>query len=482
MSRDLELLERRLLFVTGKGGVGKTRSPPPSACSPPSQGQAHAASSRSTPRATSPTCFETRAHRVRAPGGRARAVRHVDGHRGVAAGSTSSSSCGSRCWPASARWPRAFDFVATAAPGREGDPHRRQDRVGGQGAPLRPRRGRRLRHRPRGRPARRPGGDQRAGAGRSRPRPDRTGCSTCSPTPSSPARSWWPRPRRCRSPRPSSWSSGCETETDVAARRGGGQQGAARAVRPGRGGGLRPALQPRAAAPQLALGRRRPVDPVLERRRPRGAPAPSRGAEHLDPTAHRARPSTSRCSTCRTCSPAPTACAPPARWPRPSARSSGCTRCATDAGRELERCCGRARSWSPAAPAAWARPPPRRPSARRWPRRTSAARCWCSPSTRPGAWPPRSASSSSATSRRRCRPSCSPPPGCEPRGELWAAMLDTKQSWDDLVPAARARRRDPRRHPGQPALPEHHRQVRAEPRLHRHGAALRDPHARAATT
>ena len=39
----------------------------------------------------------------------------------------------------------------------------------------------------------------------------------------------------------------------------------------------------------------------------------------------------------------------------------------------------------------------------------------------------------------------------------------------------RPRRRDPRRHPRQPALPEHHRPVRAEPRLHRHGAALRDP-------
>ena len=34
-----------------------------------------------------------------------------------------------------------------------------------------------------------------------------------------------------------------------------------------------------------------------------------------------------------------------------------------------------------------------------------------------------------------------PPPafaeaGVEPRGELWAAMLDTKQSWDDLVARA----------------------------------------------
>ena len=61
--------------------------------------------------------------------------------------------------------------------------------------------------------------------------------------------------------------------------------------------------------------------------------------------------------------------------------------------------------------------------------------------------------------------------GVEPRGELWAAMLDTKQSWDDLVRRHAPDAADPRRHPGQPAVPEHHRQVRAEPRLHRHGAA-----------
>ncbi len=42
-------------------------------------------------------------------------------------------------------------------------------------------------------------------------------------------------------------------------------------------------------------------------------------------------------------------------------------------------------------------------------------------------------------------------------------------------PLARPRRRHPRRHPRQPALPQHHRALRAEPRLHRHGAALRDP-------
>ena len=72
--------------------------------------------------------------------------------------------------------------------------------------------------------------------------------------------------------------------------------------------------------------------------------------------------------------------------------------------------------------------------------------------------------------------------GVEPRGELWAAMLDTKQSLGRPRAPPRARRRDPRRDPRQPALQEHHRPVRAEPRLHRHGAALRDPRVGHATT
>ena len=81
---------------------------------------------------------------------------------------------------------------------------------------------------------------------------------------------------------------------------------------------------------------------------------------------------------------------------------------------------------------------PRR-SARR-PRRTSAARCSCSPSTRPGGWPPRSASSRSATPRPACPTRRSPTAGVEPRGELWAAMLDTKAGVGRADPPPRARR------------------------------------------
>ena len=61
-------------------------------------------------------------------------------------------------------------------------------------------------------------------------------------------------------------------------------------------------------------------------------------------------------------------------------------------------------------------------------------------------------------------------------------MLDTKQSWDDLVLPARARRGDRVPHPREPAVPQPHRALRAEPRLHRDGAALRDPRDAASTT
>ena len=92
-----------------------------------------------------------------------------------------------------------------------------------------------------------------------------------------------------------------------------------------------------------------------------------------------------------------------------------------------------------------------------WPPSTSAARCSCSPSTRPGGWPTPSAWRRSATSRPACPHEAFAAAGVEPRGELWAAMLDTKQSWDDLVRRHAPERDDPRRHPRQPALPEHHR-------------------------
>ena len=81
-----------LLFVTGKGGVGKTTIAAglallggPAAASAPW-------SARSTPRATWPTSSRP-ARRASTPRElRPGPVRHVDGHRGVAARSTCSSS------------------------------------------------------------------------------------------------------------------------------------------------------------------------------------------------------------------------------------------------------------------------------------------------------------------------------------------------------------------------------------------------------
>ena len=72
--------------------------------------------------------------------------------------------------------------------------------------------------------------------------------------------------------------------------------------------------------------------------------------------------------------------------------------------------------------------------------------------------------------------------GVEPRGELWAAMLDTKQSWDDLVRrhAPDAATRDAIL--ANPLYQNITGTLRAEPRLHRDGAAVRDPRARARTT
>ena len=87
-------------------------------------------------------------------------------------------------------------------------------------------------------------------------------------------------------------------------------------------------------------------------------------------------------------------------------------------------------------------------------RPSSAGGCSCSRSIRRAGWPTRSASARSAT-RRGCVPPTrrSPPAGVEPRGELWAAMLDTKAGWDELIrrhaPDAKVRDVGAR----QPALP-----------------------------
>ncbi len=247
---------------------------------------------------------------------------------------------------------------------------------------------------------------------------------------------------------------------------------------------LRQPAGARAADPGPRTGRSRGGDPAA-RCRPAGghaAPHPSRAPDPL-----RAElAAVSRCSTCPTCSPAPTACGPPEQWPSrwpPRSTSTDVARplpgdpirrAATAktgtleqllASREIVVTCGSGgvgKTTTAAAAAAMAAAhlggkvlvltvdPARRLA------NALGLEQFGNVETRVPDEPFNAA-------------------GVEPRGELWAAMLDTKQSWDDLVRrhAPDAETRDA--HPGQPALPEHHRQVRPEPRLHRHGAAVRDP-------
>ena len=64
--------------------------------------------------------------------------------------------------------------------------------------------------------------------------------------------------------------------------------------------------------------------------------------------------------------------------------------------------------------------------------------------------------------------------GVEPRGELWAAMLDTKESWDALIRRHAPDERTRNEILSNPLYGADLVAVRPEPRLHRDGAALRD--------
>ena len=182
-----ELLDRRLLFVTGKGGVGKTTIAAALALLAAAQGK------------------RTLVCEVDAKGDLADVLRDRPDRLRAARGA-SPSLCAmamdteeslkeylklqlkvpllARIGPLA----RTFDFVANAAPGVKEiltvgklcwEVRERHydlvvvDAVG---------------HRPRRRPARRAPGDQRAGAGRAGAQPDRAGCSTSSATRPRPAR------------------------------------------------------------------------------------------------------------------------------------------------------------------------------------------------------------------------------------------------------------------------------------------------------
>ena len=139
------------------------------------------------------------------------------------------------------------------------------------------------------------------------------------------------------------------------------------------------------------------------------------------------------------------------------------------------------RSSSRAAPVAWARPPPRR-RRRPWPPCGWAAVSWCSPSTRPSGWPTPSGWRASATPRRGCRDEAFDGRRREAPGRAVGGHARHQAVLGQPRAPPRAGRADGAADPREPALPERLRQVRAEPRVHRHGAALRDPRRRATTT
>ena len=115
---------------------------------------------------TGPTAFK---EREISPG----PLGHVDEHRGVAQGVPEPPAEDPAASPGSGRWPAPSTSWPTPRPGVKEILTVGKFAVGGPGAPLRPRGGRRRGHRPHRRPAGRPAGHQRAGAGRPGPRPDR---------------------------------------------------------------------------------------------------------------------------------------------------------------------------------------------------------------------------------------------------------------------------------------------------------------------
>ena len=187
------LLDRRLLFFTGKGGVGKSTVTAATALLAAEHGkrvllvEVDAKNNLTALFEHAPVGFEPR-----------------QVHPGIFAMQMDTEASLREYLKVQAKVPvfgrigpmaRAFDFVATAAPGVKeiltvGKVVLGAPRVAGRPRRLGPHRGRRRRHRSRDQPARRP--DRHPGArarsGRSATRP--TGWSSCSPIPRSPRSTW----------------------------------------------------------------------------------------------------------------------------------------------------------------------------------------------------------------------------------------------------------------------------------------------------
>ena len=170
MSDGGGLLSRQLLFVTGKGGVGKTSVAAALADLAARSGKRTLVCEMDAKGALAAT-FDTPPLDVRAASARPRPVGDGDEHRGLAQGV-----------PAPVRQGPARRTHRPAGPhvrlrrrrraGRQGDPRRRQARLRGARAALRPRRRRCRGQRAHRRPDRRPAGHPRARPGRHGPRAD----------------------------------------------------------------------------------------------------------------------------------------------------------------------------------------------------------------------------------------------------------------------------------------------------------------------
>ena len=309
------LLDRRLLFVTGKGGVGKTTVASALALLAARQGKRTLACEFDSKGnladffSVGPTGFDPTEVQPEP-------ARHVHGHRGVAQGVPQAPAEGSG--PGQDR-PAGPDvrLRGQRRAGGQGDRDRRQGGVRGPAGALRPGGGRRLGHRSRGGPAGRSAGHRRAGEGGAGQRPDAVDDRH-------PRRSG-PHGRRDRrlargDARVREHRAGRADPRGDAGRvgRGGRQPGAARAVRAGRGGGLRGAAGRRDDAAAERGGRTGPSGRCSMRpswRSNGGGTGPGTSND----SGPRSR--TCRSCTCPSCSCAPTGSGPRPRWPmrsRPS--------------------------------------------------------------------------------------------------------------------------------------------------------------------
>ena len=459
-----DLLDRRLLFVTGKGGVGKTTVAAALALLARRSGASARCVVRGRRQGQPGRLLRDRPDRLRArarsqPGLCAMSMDTEESLKEYLQAPAAACPLLARIGPLA----RTFDFVANAAPGRQGDPHRRQVLLGGRGErPLRPRRGRRRRHRSRRSASSRapqaihelvqvgPGAQPDRLDARHPRRPGASPALVIVTTPEEmPVNETIElvgrlRERDRRRPRRRSSSTGCCPSCSAAPRRR--CSSALRAA-----GARRRSSSTRSAAGVDAGPRRAPAS-----RSRCGAPR----AGHLDRLRARAARDLPLLYVPYLFARAPR----PARHPhgrRGARRGAGLLmaerRARTRPARRSSSCSRPRRSSSAAARAASARRRPRRPRPRM--AAIAARRQGARAHRRPGPAARQRARPRAVRQRRDAgaRTRRSPPPGVEPRGELWAAMLDTKQSWDDLVRRHAPDEADRATHPRQPALPEHHR-------------------------